>query len=110
MFHVKLNTMQKKPLYSAEKSEGYKTSKNYKHLKELLDGNINVVCFVNYDISPQTKYLFQDICIANKRKDGYEFCARGIGYLSIYEEWGDKFKELCEDSGVEFVNPTNISK
>lgn len=33
-----------------------------------------------------------------------------IGYLSIYEEWGDKSKELCEDSGVEFVEPTNISK
>ena len=97
-----------KELYSI-KSGAYKTSKDYAHLKELLDAGHYVVCFIHY--APQgTKYEFQDICIANKRKDGYEFCARGIGYLSIYEEWGDKFNELCEDSGVEFVEPTNISK
>lgn len=90
------------------KSGAYKTSKDYARLKELLDAGYYVICFIHYD--PQgTHYEFQDICIA-KRKDGYEFCARGIGYLSIYEEWGDKFNELCEDSGVEFVNPTNVSK
>lgn len=97
-----------KELYSI-KSGAYKTSKDYAHLKELLDAGYYVICFIHYD--PQgTHYEFQDICIANKRKDGYEFCARGIGYLSIYEECGDKFNELCEDSGVEFVNPTNVSK
>ena len=91
------------------KSGAYKTSKDYARLKELLDAGYYVVCFIHYD--PQgTKYKFQDICIAEKRKDGYEFFARGNGYLSIYEEWGDKFKELCEDSGVEFVEPTKNSK
>ena len=97
-----------KQLYSI-KSGAYKTSKDYTHLKELLDTGHYVICFIHY--APQgTQYEFQDICIANKRKDVYEFCARGIGYLSIYEEWGDKFNELCDDSGVEFVSPTNVSK
>ena len=97
-----------KELYSI-KSGAYKTSKDYARLKELLDAGHYVVCFIHY--APQgTEYDFQDICVANKRKYGYEFNARGIGYLSINEAWGDKFKELCEDSGVEFVEPTNISK
>lgn len=100
--------MKTKPLYK-DKSKAYKTSKDYARLKELLDAGRYVVCFIHY--APQgMEYEFQDICIANKRKDGYEFCARGIGYLSIYEEWGDKFVELCEESGVEFLEPTNISK
>ncbi len=97
-----------KELYS-RKSGAYKTSKDYARLKELLDAGHYVVCFIHY--APQgTEYDFQDICVANKRKYGYEFNARGIGYLSINEAWGDKFNELCEDSGVEFIEPTNISK
>lgn len=97
-----------KELYSI-RSGAYKTSKDYTHLKELLDAGHYVICFIHY--APQgTEYDFQDICIANKRKFGYEFNARGIGYLSINEAWGDKFEELCEDSGVELIEPTNISK
>lgn len=108
--------MQKKPLYSAEKSEAYKTSQDYKHLKELLDNNINVVCFINYDISPQTKFLFQDICIARKLNQCYQFDARGISYASWCEEFARHvglaytFEELCAAMGVEFIEPTKTIK
>ena len=102
--------MQEKPLYSAKKSERYKTSRNYKHLKELLDGNIEVVCFINYDISPQIKYVFQDLCIARRINQCYQFDARGICYASWYADFKFTFEELCEARGVEFIEPTNISK
>lgn len=97
-----------KPLYE-DKSKAYKTSKDYARLKELLDAGYYIVCFIRYDASDTM--TFHDICLARRFEDvGYEFSSRGISYLSIYEEWGDKFNELCEDSGVEFVNPTNVSK
>ena len=101
--------MQQKPLYSTEKSEAYKTSRDYKHLKDLLDNNIVVVCFINYDISPQTKYLFQDICIARRINQCYQFDARGISYATWYADFPYTFEEMCEDSGVEFIEPTNMS-
>lgn len=110
MFHVKQNTMQKKPLYSAEKSEAYKTSRNYKHLKELLDNNINVVCFINYDFSPTTKYVFQDLCIARRQNQCYQFDARGISYATWYADFTYTFEEMCEANGVEYIEPTNIKK
>ena len=111
MFHVKLNTMQKKPVYNADglKSEAYKTSNDYARLKTLLDANIVVVCFINYDISPQTKYLFQDICIARRINQCYQFDARGISYATWYADFPYTFEEMCEANGVEFVEPTNMS-
>lgn len=99
-----------KPLYSAEKSEAYKTSRDYKHLKELLDNNINVVCFVNYDVSPQTKYVFQDLCIASRQNQCYQFDARGICYATWYADFTYTFEDLCELYGVEFIEPTNINQ
>lgn len=112
MFHVKLNTMQKKPVYNADglKSEAYKTSKDYARLKTLLDANIVVVCFINYDISPQTKYLFQDICIARRQNQCYQFDARGISYATWYADFPYTFEEMCMSNGVEYIEPTNIKK
>lgn len=112
MFHVKQNAMQKKPVYNADglKSEAYKTSKDYARLKTLLDANIVVVCFINYGISPQTKYLFQDICIARRINQCYQFDARGINYAMWYADFPFTFEEICEANGVEFIEPTNILK
>lgn len=101
-----------KPIYSVEKSEAYKTSKDYRHLKELLDGNVNVVCFINYDAAPTTKYVFQDLCIARKQNQCYQFDARGINYASWCEEFtrhvglAYTFEELCASMGVEYIEPT----
>lgn len=102
--------MQKKTLYSAEKSEAYKTSKDYARLKTLLDANIVVVCFINYDISPQTKYLFQDICIARRINQCYQFDARGISYATWYADFPYTFEEMCAAMGVEFIEPTKTIK
>ena len=78
-------------------------------LNELLDGNIVVVCFINYDISPQTKYLFQDICIARRINQCYQFDARGISYATWYADFPYTFEEMCEANGVEYIEPTNMS-
>lgn len=94
-----------KPLYSAEKSEAYKTSRNYKHLKELLDSNINVVCFINYDLLPHIKYVFQDLCIARRTNQCYQFDARGICYTSWYADFTYSFEEMCAAMGVEYIEP-----
>ena len=104
--------MQKKPVYNADglKSEAYKISKDYARLKTLLDANIVVVCFINYDLSPQTKYLFQDICIARRINQCYQFDARGISYATWYAYFPYTFEEMCEANGVEYIEPTNISK
>ena len=105
--------MQKKPVYNADglKSEAYKTSKDYARLKTLLDANIVVVCFINYyDFPPQTKYLFQDICIARRINQCYQFDARGISYATWYADFPYTFEEMCEANGVEFIEPANMSK
>lgn len=101
-----------KLVYNADglKSEAYKTSKDYVRLKTLLDANIIVVCFINYDPSPNTKYVFQDLCIARRQHQCYQFDARGICYASWYADFAYTFEEMCEAFGVEFIEPTNISK
>ena len=87
-------------------SDGYITSKDYARLKSLLDANVRVVCFINYDASPQTEYVFQDVCIAIKVRTTYQFDARGIGYASRRETMPITFEEVCERYGVEFIEPT----
>lgn len=101
----------KKPLYKDEglDSDGYITSKDYARLKSLLDANVRVVCFINYDASPQTEYVFQDVCTAikiNSIYPSYQFDARGITYASWREIMPITFEEVCEQYGVEFMEPT----
>jgi hypothetical protein len=100
----------KKAIYQI-RSGAYKTSKDYAHLKELLDAGYFVVCFVEYDVTPTSEYVFHDICLARKNNYGYELGARGIGYCSLCNDLHQfTFEEMCEANGVEFIEPTNISK
>ena len=50
-----------KSLYR-QRSGAYSTSKDYAHLKELLDKGLFVVAFINYDAGSE-RYLFQDVCL-----------------------------------------------
>jgi hypothetical protein len=100
-----------KELYSI-KSGAYKTSKDYARLKELLDAGYYIVCFIRYDASDTM--TFHDICLARRIDSGdvgYEFSSRGISYLTYFPKYHNfTFEEICKTDGVEFIEPTNISK
>lgn len=103
--------MSTKPLYE-DKSRAYKTSKNYARLKELLDAGHYIVCFIRFDASDTM--TFHDICLARRISSGdagYEFSSRGISYLTYFPKYHNfTFEEICETDGVEFIEPTNITK
>ena len=92
-----------KSLYR-QRSGAYSTSKDYAHLKELLDKGLFVVAFINYDAGSE-RYLFQDVCLASKKMRSYEFNSRGMRYLSIDPDLDYPFEEMCEANGVEYVEP-----
>ena len=94
-----------KPRYET-KSGNYQTSKDYKHLKELLDKGIKVICFVDTEVSEKWEYVFQNIGLAYKGNLFYEIASQGISYISWYDELPFTFEQLCENKNVEFIEPT----
>lgn len=101
--------------------EGYKTSKDYSHLRELLDQGKTVVCFTTYNFNrwhpDQEPMMTTDICVG-KLLNGdspeykhYSFSARGIGY-GDYWPMDDKFtfEELCEAKNIEYIEPNETKE
>jgi len=70
-----------KPLYR-QRSGAYSTSKDYAHLKELLDKGLFVIAFINYDAGSE-RYLFQDVCLASKKNGMLRVQFKGY-MLSLY--------------------------
>ena len=89
---------------------GYKWSRDYKRLKQLLDDGYEVVCLVDYDFWRDKKHpMSRDICRARKfdtdgrsEHDYYAFTSRGQGYGDIYME--NDFSEYCAAWNVEFID------
>ena len=101
----------------------YKTSKDYKHLIELLDKGIEVVCFVTYDFNqyhkekPDYKPLMtNDVCIAKLLYKGgeyehYTLSCRGTEFLDYWTKGIDydyTFEEMLESENVEYIEPDNL--
>ena len=99
----------------------YKTSRDYKRLKELLDAGNEVVCFTTYDFNwarrnfPGYKPLMTtDICRAkfikgsvSGQEDRYIIGVRGCVFLEYWKnlyKW--TFEEACESAQIEFIEPT----
>lgn len=91
----------------------YKVSKDYKRLKQLLDGGNKVVCFVNFDWSRKGD-IVTDIarakCVGSGEYKEYSISARGIGYFSVYPSWysdfsDDKLYRGFEYYNVQFIDP-----
>lgn len=84
----------------------YKTSKDYKRLKELLDKGYDVICIADYlwNGTPVSR----DICHAFRSNDTYRFIARGIEYNSYWPDMAhyESFEDACEVSNIEFIEPT----
>ena len=94
--------------------KGYKTSKDYKRLKELLDKGYEVVCFTTYDFNkhnPGHKTLMTtDICKGMLLGGWYHFSARGIEYCTYWPEMNRyaSFDDMCKNNNIEFIEPTEL--
>lgn len=83
----------------------YKTNKDYKHLKKLLDEGYEVVCFCTYDLNEG--YYVTDICKATYYDGWYHISARGIEYCSYWPECAryKSFEDMCTQNNIEFIEP-----
>ena len=101
--------------------KGYKTSRDYKRLKDLLDMGYEVVCFTTYDFhhnvrEPHEPLMTTDICRArllkynNPENDVYMISVRGLVYIEYFPNWKsehqESFEEQCESEKIEFIEPT----
>lgn len=77
--------------------KGYKTSKDYKRLKELLDGGHDVIV-----VGCRNNQLW----IALGRDDGERY---DLGFMQWSEEYikkvGWTFERYCKEFNVEFIEP-----
>lgn len=102
--------------------KGYKTSKDYKRLKELLDAGYEVICFITYDFrqydrEPHEPLLVTDVCRARLLDKGtqyahYSVSCRGTCFFDYWLEGFDykySFLELLEARNIEFIEPTELS-
>ena len=97
--------------------KGYKTSKDYKRLKELLDAGYSVVCFTTYDwrwleLEPHEPMMVTDVCMARLLERDSEYAhygisCRGTGFLDywIHDTNKRSFEEECELQNIEFIEP-----
>ena len=92
----------------------YKTSRDYKRLKELLERGCQVVCFVTYDCNENRKgredyheLIMTDICYGSYENGWYHFMARGIEYATYWSEMRryKSFEEMCEKNNIEYIEP-----
>lgn len=83
--------------------KGYKTSKDYKRLKELLDKGFDVICFCKYGDE------YKDLCHAYNDEDWYRISSRCIEYNAYWKDMHrySSFEEMCKDSDIEFIEPNN---
>lgn len=101
----------------------YETSRDYKHLKELLDEGKDVIGFVTYDLhsrhrnEPDYKpFVVTDVCCFSLRDKGKEKCERysfGVRGHCYYESFTDEydfdFEKDCKALQVEYIEPKRLN-
>lgn len=96
--------------------KGYKTIRDYRRLKELLDNGYEVVCFTTYDFlqgREEKPMMTTDICRAKLiDKDGEYPCyivgVRGCTYITYYlrgMNYKYSFEDICKQEQIEFIDP-----
>ena len=78
--------------------EGYKTSRDYKELFEMMT-KASVVCVVDYGETGRCR----DVAHTLFRDGVYQISARGISYVCA--ETLEEFIKQCESDNVEFIPP-----
>lgn len=95
---------------------GYKTSKDYTHLKDLLDQGKEVVCFVTWNFNIWRKeeepLWVTDVCIGkvlspdSPEYKHYSFSSRGQGFGDYWPSLHKfKFEDECESLKLEYIEP-----
>ena len=98
----------------------YKTSRDMKRLKQLLDEGYEVVCFYTYEWNSNWRdkpdyepIMATDVCVGRYREAGeyskYTFSCRGTEFLDYYLHGIDyeyTFLELLEARDIQFIEPT----
>lgn len=100
----------------------YKTSRDMKRLKELLDSGYEVVCFYTYDFKGGNRVnkadykplMTTDLCLARLLRKGEEYEEYAIGCRGRFfiEYWTKgisyqyTFLELLEACDIQFIEPT----
>ena len=94
----------------------YKTSRDMKRLKELLDQGYNVVCFITVDMVKSDKKI-TTVCVAKYYEAGeysfYIFCCAGTVFIQYWTHGIDykyTFEELLETRDIQFIEPTIIKE
>jgi hypothetical protein len=104
----------------------YKTSRDYKRLRELLDAGYEVVCFTTYDFNRYHKnepnyhpVMTTDVCRAKLVKgskpeyDKYLIGVRGCTFIDYWinvDITKQTFEEECESEQIEFIEPTYLQE
>ncbi len=94
----------------------YKTSKDYPHLKQLLDAGQEIVCYTTYVFGHEDKddpnhfpVMACDVCRARKIEPTgrYVFSVRGLEYDAYCPGTSrySSFEEMCQENNIEFLDP-----
>lgn len=96
------------------RSKSYNTSRDYKHLKELLDNGTVVVGFTTYDFDRYNKdknhkpMMTTDVLLISKHQGCYMTYVRGLGYGDYDPKYHKfSFEAFCESLKLEYIEPTN---
>ena len=99
--------------------QNYTTSRDYKHLKELLDSGIVVVGFTTYDFNERSKgepdyhpMPVTDVCLIRfldkgTRYERYECSVRGHVFGDYWPQLHKfSFEEYCDAMQLQYIPPT----
>ena len=78
--------------------KGYKTSKDYKRLKELLDAENEVIIFGKYGVDMARL----------RNKDNPEIWNYDFGSFTIFSTRFERLEKILNDNGIEFIEPTEV--
>lgn len=99
-----------------EYKNGYKWSRDYKRLKQLLDDGYEVVCLADYVWHDGT--VSRDVCHgrlvigSTEEYDHYTFSCRGTTYCELYPSWykdqnlteEEMLKKAVSRANIEFID------
>lgn len=99
--------------------KGYKTSKDYTRLKEIVETGQDVVCFVTWDFDflnreKHEPWWVTDVCYCryfpneNPKYIKYSFSSRGHGFGDYWPSMDEErftFEQYCETLQIEFIEP-----
>ena len=82
----------------------YKTSKDYKRLKELLDEGKKIAVFFIHKSGYGTEHKVHRMA-EKKHEESWEYAGYFIGSMTVFPFHKNPFEYYCEKYNVEFIEP-----